>query len=157
MTRDKKRNEWSSAWQVAFLYVGGVMLFNGFIIQESASELAFCRRSTCMLCISVVRGNTPHLAPHHKMHHCSAAQRQCDCMPSADAIRGWWIWVYWINPLTYSLRALTLNEFTAPRWNIPDPQNPSQVMFVRPALQFCGKASQNGSSSRPWFTLLSCV
>ena len=46
---------------------------------------------------------------------------------NAGDIRGWWIWVYWINPLTYSLRALTLNEFTDVRWDIPDPQNPSQV------------------------------
>ncbi len=45
-------------------------------------------------------------------------------------IRGWWIWVYWINPLTYSLRALTLNEFTDARWDIPDPQNPSQVRLI---------------------------
>ena len=48
-------------------------------------------------------------------------------VPCSGSIRGWWIWVYWINPLTYSLRSLTLNEFTAPRWQIPDPQNPSQV------------------------------
>ena len=38
--------------------------------------------------------------------------------------------MYWINPLTYSLRALTLNEFTAARWDIPDPQNPSQVRIL---------------------------
>ena len=45
-------------------------------------------------------------------------------------IRGWWIWAYWINPVTYSMRALTLNEFTAPRWAIPDPQNPAQTLGV---------------------------
>ena len=28
------------------------------------------------------------------------------------------------------MRALTLNEFTAPRWAIPDPQNPAQTLGV---------------------------
>ena len=41
------------------------------------------------------------------------------------AIRGWWIWVYWLNPIAYAMRVLTLNEFGAPRWSIPSPQDPS--------------------------------
>jgi len=50
--------------------------------------------------------------------------------PHAGDIRGWWIWAYWVNPVTYSMRALTMNEFTAPRWAIPDPQNPAQTLGV---------------------------
>ncbi|KAG8075521.1 hypothetical protein GUJ93_ZPchr0006g42509 [Zizania palustris] len=28
----------------------------------------------------------------------------------------WWIWGYWISPLTYGYNALAVNEFYAPRW-----------------------------------------
>ncbi|KAH7352813.1 hypothetical protein KP509_19G065500 [Ceratopteris richardii] len=38
---------------------------------------------------------------------------------SKDAIRGWWIWAYWLSPLTYGLRALFINEFHASRWQKP--------------------------------------
>lgn len=37
----------------------------------------------------------------------------------AGNLRGWWIWAYWINPLNYAMRAVVLNEFTAPRWQHP--------------------------------------
>jgi ABC-type multidrug transport system permease subunit len=32
-------------------------------------------------------------------------------------IRVWWVWFYWISPLTYANQALSVNEFLAPRWN----------------------------------------
>ncbi|CAJ1970634.1 unnamed protein product [Sphenostylis stenocarpa] len=31
-------------------------------------------------------------------------------------IKPWWIWGYWLSPLTYGQRAITVNEFTATRW-----------------------------------------
>ncbi|KAG5122607.1 hypothetical protein JHK84_040947 [Glycine max] len=31
-------------------------------------------------------------------------------------IKPWWIWGYWVSPLTYGQRAITVNEFTASRW-----------------------------------------
>ncbi|ESW14206.1 hypothetical protein PHAVU_008G261600 [Phaseolus vulgaris] len=31
-------------------------------------------------------------------------------------IKPWWIWGYWLSPLTYGQRAITVNEFTASRW-----------------------------------------
>lgn len=37
----------------------------------------------------------------------------------ADSVPPYWVWVCWINPLFYSFRALTLLEFTAPRWQTP--------------------------------------
>ena len=58
--------------------------------------------------------------------HAEQIRSRCE----AGDIRGWWIWAYWIDPVTYSMRALTLNEFTAPRWAIPDPQNPAQTLGV---------------------------
>ncbi|RWW22354.1 hypothetical protein GW17_00013457 [Ensete ventricosum] len=33
-----------------------------------------------------------------------------------DAIKPWWIWVYWISPLSYGQRAIAVNEFTDSRW-----------------------------------------
>ncbi|KAK7321500.1 hypothetical protein VNO77_32212 [Canavalia gladiata] len=31
-------------------------------------------------------------------------------------IKPWWIWGYWVSPLTYGQRAISVNEFTASRW-----------------------------------------
>ncbi|RYQ99046.1 hypothetical protein Ahy_B07g086895 [Arachis hypogaea] len=31
-------------------------------------------------------------------------------------IKPWWIWGYWLSPLTYGQRAISVNEFTASRW-----------------------------------------
>ncbi|KAJ8510203.1 hypothetical protein OPV22_000637 [Ensete ventricosum] len=33
-----------------------------------------------------------------------------------DVIPKWWIWGFWISPLTYGYNALAVNEFLAPRW-----------------------------------------
>lgn len=33
-----------------------------------------------------------------------------------EMIKPWWIWGYWLSPLTYGQRAITVNEFTASRW-----------------------------------------
>ncbi|KAL4434347.1 hypothetical protein ABPG75_000788 [Micractinium tetrahymenae] len=32
------------------------------------------------------------------------------------AIPGYMIWLYWLNPLSWSIRAIVINELTAPRW-----------------------------------------
>ncbi|XP_020252372.1 ABC transporter G family member 31 isoform X3 [Asparagus officinalis] len=32
------------------------------------------------------------------------------------SIRPWWVWGFWISPLTYGQRAISVNEFTASRW-----------------------------------------
>ncbi|GLT81708.1 hypothetical protein SLE2022_001440 [Rubroshorea leprosula] len=34
-----------------------------------------------------------------------------------DQIKPWWIWAFWLSPLSYGQRALSVNEFTATRWN----------------------------------------
>lgn len=33
-------------------------------------------------------------------------------------IKPWWIWGYWVSPLSYAQSAITVNEFFAPRWAI---------------------------------------
>ncbi|KAL8127808.1 hypothetical protein AgCh_014659 [Apium graveolens] len=33
-----------------------------------------------------------------------------------DIIKPWWIWAFWISPLSYGQRAISVNEFTATRW-----------------------------------------
>ncbi len=43
----------------------------------------------------------------------------------AGNIGPWLIWAYWINPLTYAYKAVTISEFSAPRWQKPTPGNPS--------------------------------
>jgi Plant PDR ABC transporter associated len=37
----------------------------------------------------------------------------------ADSIPGWWVFVYWVNPVAWALKALAVNEFTAQRWAAP--------------------------------------
>ncbi len=32
-------------------------------------------------------------------------------------IKKWWIWGYWISPLTYAQQAISVNEMLAPRWS----------------------------------------
>ncbi|CAH9121025.1 unnamed protein product [Cuscuta epithymum] len=34
-----------------------------------------------------------------------------------DMIKGWWVWAFWVSPLSYGQRAISVNEFTATRWN----------------------------------------
>lgn len=36
----------------------------------------------------------------------------------------WWIWAYWISPMTYADSALSVNELLAPRWQHVLPLNP---------------------------------
>jgi hypothetical protein len=45
------------------------------------------------------------------------------------SIKKWWIWGYWISPLTYAQQAIGVNEMLAPRWQTVValsklPQNP---------------------------------
>lgn len=35
---------------------------------------------------------------------------------SREDIKGWWIWAYWISPLSYAQNAVSVNEFLASRW-----------------------------------------
>ncbi|KAF5739187.1 ABC transporter G family member 31 [Tripterygium wilfordii] len=34
----------------------------------------------------------------------------------SDEIKPWWIWGYWVSPLSYGQNAISVNEFTATRW-----------------------------------------
>ncbi|EIE26053.1 ATP-binding cassette transporter [Coccomyxa subellipsoidea C-169] len=49
----------------------------------------------------------------------------CGFIISYSNIGPWLIWAYWINPLTYAYKAVTISEFSAPRWQKPTPGNPS--------------------------------
>lgn len=31
-------------------------------------------------------------------------------------IPNWWEWAYWLSPLSYIFKAITINEFLDPRW-----------------------------------------
>ncbi|XP_047270110.1 ABC transporter G family member 31 isoform X2 [Capsicum annuum] len=33
-----------------------------------------------------------------------------------DMIKPWWKWAFWVSPLSYGQRAISVNEFTATRW-----------------------------------------
>ncbi|KAL8225145.1 hypothetical protein R6Q57_017702 [Mikania cordata] len=33
-----------------------------------------------------------------------------------DMIKPWWVWGYWVSPLSYAQSAIAVNEFTATRW-----------------------------------------
>ena len=34
----------------------------------------------------------------------------------SESIKSWWIWMYWVSPLSYGQSAISVNEFTATRW-----------------------------------------
>ena len=44
---------------------------------------------------------------------------------SAELIRGWWIWAYWVSPLAFTVRSLALNEVTTKQWSGPYEYDPS--------------------------------
>ncbi|KAK6145261.1 hypothetical protein DH2020_022081 [Rehmannia glutinosa] len=33
-----------------------------------------------------------------------------------EMIKPWWVWAFWVSPLSYGQRAISVNEFTATRW-----------------------------------------
>jgi hypothetical protein len=33
-----------------------------------------------------------------------------------EDIKGWWIWGYWLSPLSYAQNGVAVNEFLAARW-----------------------------------------
>jgi hypothetical protein len=37
------------------------------------------------------------------------------------SIPTWWIWAYWISPFAWAVRAILINEFSAPDWQLPAP------------------------------------
>ncbi|CAL5199946.1 unnamed protein product [Lathyrus oleraceus] len=39
-------------------------------------------------------------------------------LPKRD-IPNWWVWGYWLSPLSYAFNALSVNEMSAPRWSKP--------------------------------------
>lgn len=42
-------------------------------------------------------------------------------------IPDWWVWGYWLSPLSYAFNALSVNEMLAPRWSKPV----STIIFKR--------------------------
>lgn len=53
-------------------------------------------------------------------------------LPRQD-IKHWWIWAYWSSPMTYSNNAISVNEFLATRWAMPN----NEANIVAPTI---GKA-----------------
>ncbi|KAG0571017.1 hypothetical protein KC19_6G205500 [Ceratodon purpureus] len=43
------------------------------------------------------------------------------------AIPAWWIWAYWISPMTYADQAISVNELFGERWQHPAPGSNSTV------------------------------
>lgn len=39
-----------------------------------------------------------------------------ECLMVTGDIPNWWIWGYWISPMTYAFNGLAVNEMYAPRW-----------------------------------------
>ncbi|KAL2642603.1 hypothetical protein R1flu_010190 [Riccia fluitans] len=46
---------------------------------------------------------------------------------SKDSIHDYWVWGYWISPLSYAQNAIAVNEFLDMRWNKPSLENNSTV------------------------------
>ncbi|KAK9916362.1 hypothetical protein WJX75_001804 [Coccomyxa subellipsoidea] len=49
----------------------------------------------------------------------------------------WWIWFYWIDPISYAQKAIAINEFAAPRWKnlkLADGQSVGDVVLGQRGL-----------------------
>lgn len=51
-----------------------------------------------------------------------------------DSIPPWWIWAYYLSPLSWGLQAIMINEMTQERWEQPLPADPSRTIGIT-ALQ----------------------
>ncbi|KAL6656651.1 hypothetical protein ACP70R_004431 [Stipagrostis hirtigluma subsp. patula] len=59
-------------------------------------------------------------------------------IPRQD-IKPWWIWGYWISPMMYSNNAISVNEFLASRWAIPNTDRSIDAPTIgRAILKFKG-------------------
>lgn len=39
--------------------------------------------------------------------------------PAAEDIPPWFIWLHWFNPMTWTIRAMAINELASPDWDAP--------------------------------------
>ncbi|KAH7657666.1 P-loop containing nucleoside triphosphate hydrolase protein [Dioscorea alata] len=78
-----------------------------FLIQQMASGLF---RVTAGVCRSMIIANTGGALSVLLMFVLGGF-----ILPRAS-IPKWWIWGYWVSPLTYAYNALAVNELLAPRW-----------------------------------------
>ncbi|XP_071737932.1 ABC transporter G family member 31-like [Rutidosis leptorrhynchoides] len=46
-----------------------------------------------------------------------------------DMVKPWWVWGYWVSPLSYAQNAISVNEFTATRWNTKHPGTNTTVGY----------------------------
>ncbi|KFK23406.1 hypothetical protein AALP_AAs61696U000200 [Arabis alpina] len=46
-----------------------------------------------------------------------------------DDIKPWWVWGFWLSPLSYGQRAIVVNEFTATRWMTPSAISNTTIGF----------------------------
>ncbi len=42
---------------------------------------------------------------------------------SKSNVPPWWVWAFWISPITYTQQALSINEMLDPRWDVPTTYN----------------------------------
>lgn len=56
----------------------------------------------------------------------------------AASIPGWWVWIYWLSPFSYALRAVVINEMTQERWSAPAPGNPQGLTLGEEGLETFG-------------------
>lgn len=78
-----------------------------FLIQQMAAGLF---RATAGLCRSMIISNTGGALAVLLMFVLGGF-----ILPK-DKIPKWWIWAYWVSPMTYGYNALAVNELLAPRW-----------------------------------------
>ncbi|KAI0487906.1 hypothetical protein KFK09_027729 [Dendrobium nobile] len=106
----------SIAWLVTTYYTIGFapeasrffkQLLVVFLIQQMAAGLF---RVTAGVCRSMIISNTGGALTLLMMFVLGGF-----ILPKG-VIPNWWIWGYWVSPLTYGYNALAVNEFLAPRW-----------------------------------------
>ncbi|KAG6516429.1 hypothetical protein ZIOFF_026894 [Zingiber officinale] len=78
-----------------------------FLIQQMAAGMF---RSIAGLCRSMIIANTGGALSVLAMFVLGGFIIPKEMIPN------WWIWGYWVSPLTYGYNALAVNEFLAPRW-----------------------------------------
>ena len=74
-----------------------IFLLGGFVISKGKGDSPFTMLRQLLLDLEIIK---PHIF----------------YIPMADNIHPWWLWAYWVSPLSYAQNAIAVNEFLSPRW-----------------------------------------
>ncbi|KAM7256970.1 hypothetical protein ACFE04_012711 [Oxalis oulophora] len=66
--------------------------------------------------VSGYMNDLPRLEKEKNIHPSPEIDAFMKASSVRELIKPWWVWAFWVSPLSYGQRAISVNEFTATRW-----------------------------------------